>query len=270
MSTFDDSLSARPSAKVSEAVTSDNGVLCHTVTSPFQSGETKIYVLLPSSPDTGAAYKTIYLLPVARGDSRPWGDAMLEILKHGLHNTHPLVFVMPTFSHAPWYADQPGNPLIRQESHFLKVVVPFIESTYPVQAESSGRLLLGFSKSGWGAYSLLLRNPEMFAKAAAWDAPLGQQSPTKYGMREVFATQDALDPYCIWDLLLKRAEQFSTKQRLGLLGYGSFRGHHQATHYRMMNFGILHEYQDGPRREHNWHSGWVPSAVEFLARDADS
>jgi hypothetical protein len=31
--------------------------------------------------------------------------------------------------------------------------------------------------------------------------------------------------------------------------------------------GILHEYQDRPRREHDWHSGWLPSAIDFLARD---
>jgi hypothetical protein len=257
------------SATVGEAVMGDDGVLCHCVLSPFQSGETKIHVLLPSSPESQAPYKTIYLLPVARGDSRPWGDAMVEILKHEFHKTHPFVFVMPTFSHAPWYADHPGAPRIRQESHFLKVVVPFIESTYPVLPTQSGRLLLGFSKSGWGAYSLLLRNPQAFSKAVAWDAPLGQQSPNKYGMREVFAAQDALDPYCIWDLLPKCAEFLSAKQRLGLLGHGVFRAHHQATHFRMMKLGILHEYQDGPRREHDWHSGWVPSAVEFLARDAD-
>ena len=28
---------------------------------------------------------------------------------------------------------------------------------------------------------------------------------------------------------------------------------------------IAHEYRDGPRRKHDWHSGWVAEAVEFLA-----
>ena len=44
------------------------------------------------------------------------------------------MFVAPTFSHLPWYADHPTKPEIRQETYFLKVVVPFIDKTYPVRA----------------------------------------------------------------------------------------------------------------------------------------
>ena len=87
----------------------------------------------------------------------------------------------PTFSHLPWYADHPTDPDIRQESYLLEVVIPFIEANYPARADRRGRLLLGFSKSGWGAYSLLLRHPDVFGKAAAWDAPLMMSEPGKYG-----------------------------------------------------------------------------------------
>jgi len=233
---------------------------------PDQRGETQIQVLLPDPLDQQTRYPAIYLLPVSRQDASPWGDGMEEILKHEFHTKYEVMFVMPTFSHAPLYADHPSDPQIRQESYFLKVVVPFIDGTYPVHSNSKGRLLLGFSKSGWGAFSLLLRHPELFSKAAAWDAPLGQQSPTKYGMRETFATQDTLDRYCIWELLAKRADSLAAQPRLALLGYGEFRGHHQATHHRMMKLGIVHEYLDGPRREHHWQSGWVENAIDFLVR----
>ena len=109
----------------------------------------------------------------------------------------------------------------------------------------------------------------MFSKAVVWDAPIGQQSPNKYGMSEVFPTQDALDPYCVWDLMAEQVEQLTGSTRLALLGYGIFRGHHQAAHYRMRKLGIPHEYQDGPKREHNWCSGWLPEAVRFLGRDSN-
>ena len=101
--------------------------------------------------------------------------------------------------------------------------------------------------------------------AAAWDAPLGQASPDKYGMATVFATQESLDEYSIWELLEERASLLDKTPRLALVGYGEFRGHHQATHYRMMKLSIPHEYQDGPRRRHHWQSGWVPDAIGFLA-----
>ena len=246
----------------------DDGVLVHHVESEYQRGETEIQVLLPEPFDEDSRYPAIYLLPVSRHGGSPWGDGMLEVLKHEFHKQHPVVFVMPTFSHAPWYADNPADRSIRQESHLTKVVVPFIDQQYPV-SDAAGRLLLGFSKSGWGAFSLLLRQPEMFSKAAAWDAPLGQQSPTKYGMSEVFPSQYALEPYIVWELLAQHAESLAGTPRFALLGYGDFRGHHQATHYRMMQLGIPHEYQDGPRRKHDWHSGWVQSAIEFLVRKDD-
>jgi enterochelin esterase-like enzyme len=191
---------------------------------------------------------------------------MAEVLAHHLHDEYQVVFVLPTFSHAPWYADHPTDPCRRQESHLLKVVLPFVENAYPVRTDFEGRLLLGFSKSGWGAYSLLLRHPNVFWKAAAWDAPLGQASPSKYGMSEIFPTQASLDPYSIWELLRMRAADLAEVPRLALLGYGDFRGHHQATHYHMMKLGIPHEYADGPRRDHHWQSGWVPDAVKFLVR----
>ena len=252
---------------VNEVAVDDDGMLCHAVRSPFQAGETSIRVLLPSSPTAGALLKAVYVLPVARHGTQPWGDGLAEIRKHDFHNKYGAAFVMPTFSHAPWYADHPTDQGIQQESYFLQVVVPFIESHYPVQATNTGRLLLGFSKSGWGAYSLLLRQPDQFSKAVAWDAPLGQPSPNKYGMAEVFPTQASLDPYNVWDLLEAKAGILGGRRRLALLGYGVFRAHHQATHYRMLALGIDHEYQDGPEREHTWHSGWIPEAVAFLAGD---
>jgi S-formylglutathione hydrolase FrmB len=269
MSAFDTPFAADSSATVQDAIVGEGGILRHTVASPFQGRETTIQVLLPSPTTTDAVYRTVYLLPVDDGKSQPWGDPMVEVLDRGLHNSCQLMFVQPTFSHTPWYADHPSDPRIRQESYLLKVVIPYIENRYPTLRSSRGRLLLGFSKSGWGAYSLLLRHSHLFSKAAAWDAPLGQQSPTKYGMCEVFPTQESFDSYCVWDLLADRAGQLATTNRFALLGYGLFRGHHQAVHYRMAKLGIQHEYQDGPKRDHSWHSGWVPDAVRFLAGRVD-
>jgi hypothetical protein len=252
-------------AKVLGATELPSGILVHDVLSPYQSGQTKIEVLLPEPVTPGATHKVLYLLPVEPHDGRHCGDAIAEICKHDLHNKYRLICVRPTFSHAPWYADHPTDPQIRQESHFLNVVLPHIQKTYPVRADPAGRLLLGFSKSGWGAYSLLLRHPDTFFKAAAWDAPLAWESPTRYGMGEVFSCQQNMDRYCIGSLLEQSADQFAGSPRFALLGFSIFRGQHQHTHFRMSHFGISHEYQDGPRRDHRWDSGWVPTAVEFLS-----
>ena len=265
------SLSTRgaPATAVSDARPDDNGIPVHEVRSPFQAGVTKIRVLPPDKLEPGKRYPVIYVLPVEALDGRRYGDGLLEVKKNGLNNAAAAIFVAPTFSHLPWYADHPTDLAIRQESYFLKVVLPYVESHYPAVADSKGRLLLGFSKSGWGAYSLLLRHPDVFGKAAAWDAPLMMDAPGRYGSGDIFGTAENFEPYRVSNLLASRAAALGTERRLILLGYGNFRDHHEKAHALMDEHRIAHAYRDGPPRKHDWHSGWVTEAVEFLAAPLD-
>jgi S-formylglutathione hydrolase FrmB len=251
-------------SSVSDARQDDQGFLVHTVDSPYQSGQTEIRVLLPSRLEDGKRYPVIYVLPVEAGRENRYGDGLLEVQKHKLHDKHGVIFVAPTFSHLPWYADHPMSKGIRQETHLLKVVIPFVEQTYPVSGKAEDRLLLGFSKSGWGAWSLLLRHPETFGRAAAWDAPLIMTELGKYGTSGIFATQENFKKYRLVDLLPLTGKQLQPEKRLILTGYGNFRAHHQEAHVLLDELKIPHEYRDGPSRKHDWHSGWVSEAVELL------
>jgi S-formylglutathione hydrolase FrmB len=253
-----------PSVTISDAKKDKDGILIHEVRSPYQAGTTQIRVLLPDKPLKSQGYPVVFVLPVEAGAENRYGDGLLEVKNLGLHNKLQAVFVAPTFTHLPWYADHPTKADIRQEGYFLKVVVPWIEKTYPVQAEAGGRFLLGFSKSGWGAFSLLLRHPDVFAKAAAWDAPLLMDRPGRYGSGDIFGTPENFEPYQITKLLKARADTFQKGKRLILLGYGNFRDQHEEVHALMQKLQIDHDYRDGPARKHDWDSGWVAEAVELL------
>lgn len=259
---------AEAQATVSDAQPDASGFLVHEISSPFQSGKTSVRVLLPDKRKTGQKFSVIYVLPVeARAESR-YGDGLAEVKKQELHNKHSVIFVAPTFSHLPWYADHPARPEIRQETYLLKVVVPFIEKTYPAQVDAEHRLLLGFSKSGWGAWSLLLRHPGVFGKAAAWDAPLMMDRAGKYGSGEIFGTQENFAKYNIETLLRGKCNELSKeKERLILAGYGNFREEHVRVHDLMTELRIPHVYKDGPQRKHDWHSGWVSEAVGLLMQN---
>lgn len=243
-------------------------MVTHSVQSPYQAGETAIHVLLPDHHPPKGLHRILYVLPVEPGDANKCGDALAEIRKDDIPNRLGVICVKPTFSHAPWYANHPTDPVIRQERHFLEVVLPFVDQTYGECLESPRRLLLGFSKSGWGAFSLLLRHPDLFDKACAFDAPLAWESPTRYGMAEIFGTQDNFNKYCVVDLLKDRVSELSQTPRLALYGYSDFRGQHQFLHYYMMKLNIPHDYEDGPERDHTWDSGWLPKACEFLSRSS--
>lgn len=246
------------------AAKKDGDFLIHEVRSPYQAGATHIKVLAPDKVEKGKSYPVVFVLPVEAGSESRYGDGLKEVHKLGLHNKHGAIFVAPTFSHLPWYADHPTKPEIRQETYFLKVVVPFVEKNYPVRTDAGGRLLLGFSKSGWGAYSLLLRHPDLFGKAAAWDAPLMMDRPGRYGSGDIFGTPENFERYQITRLLEARAGQLQKEKRLILLGYGNFRNSHREAQALMAKLKIAHEYRDGPARKHDWHSGWVAEAVQLL------
>ncbi|NUQ65598.1 MAG: hypothetical protein HUU20_24275 [Pirellulales bacterium] len=240
------------------------GFQVHGVESPYQAGRTEIRVLRPDRLEEGRRYPVVYVLPVEAGNEARFGNGLVEVKRQDLHNKHRAVFVAPTFSHLPWYADHPTDPEIRQETYLLRIVVPLVEKQYPVQANTDGRLLLGFSKSGWGAMGLLLRHPDVFGRAAAWDAPLMKNKPDQFGMEGIFATQENFEKYQVTKLLQGRAVELQGPNRLVLTGYGNFREHHQQAHDLMMRLGVAHEYRDGPARKHDWHSGWVEEAVGLL------
>ncbi len=250
---------------ISPAVTDEHGFQVHLVRSPYQSGETKIKVLLPDDVPTGQKLPVVYVLPVEGGEQSRYGDGLQEIKKLNLHNRYGAIFVAPTFSQLPWYADHPTDPQVRQETYFNQVVVPHTERTYPALAKREARLLLGFSKSGWGAWTLLLRKPDRFGRAAAWDAPMMMEKVGRYGNGPIFATQENFEAYRITDLL--KASKLAGPARLILTGYGGFRKEHEQVHALLLQESIPHLYRDGPQRKHHWNSGWVAEAVELLFSD---
>jgi cytochrome c peroxidase len=247
---------------VSPGSIDERGVLTHRIQSPYQRGETRIRVLLPEKLNEDQQYPVVYVLPVEAGEETRYGDGLAEVLKHKLHNKYQAIFVAPTFSALPWYADHPADPQLRQEAYFLQVVVPLVERLYPVKASPESRLLLGFSKSGWGAWSLLLRNPDVFGRAAAWDAPLMLAAPGKFGSGELFGTPANFEQYQISKLL--RNARMDDDQRLILLGQGNFQGEHEQAHDLMTSVNMPHTYREGQIRKHDWHSGWFSEAVELL------
>lgn len=260
-------LIADDGAVVAESRVDSLGIRTHEVRSPYQAGVTTIRVLLPERLEPGMKYPVVYLLPVEAQGEAKYGDGMAEAHKHDLTNRHAVVFAAPSFSHLPWYADHPTDLAIRQESHFLKVVIPAVERLYPASGKPADRHLVGFSKSGWGAFSLLLRQPDQFGRAAAWDAPLMMDEP-RYGMDKIVGNRETFDRYHVPTLIKDHGGGLGRVPRLVVFGYGGFREHHQRFHALLDESKIAHTYRDGPQRKHDWRSGWLSDAVELLLADA--
>jgi Putative esterase len=235
--------------------------------SKYQPGALWVDFLTPDSVLSGSPLKVIYVLPVEPLDQHDYGDSLDVIQGLRLQNEYNVIFVAPAFARMPWYADHPSDPLRRQESYLLRAVIPLVESRFPVLKQPLGRLLLGFSKSGWGAFSLLLRHPDIFGAAAAWDAPLDKLSPDApdgWQMIDIFGTQENFNHYCVFRLLREHGQSIGKNHRFVLLGYGLFQEDVSATHALMAQLGIPHIYYNDYWHKHAWDTGWVPQAVSLL------
>ena len=243
--------------------------ILHRVNSKRQSSMTSVRVLLPDRlpEESEPRLPVIYVLPVEAGDGVGWGDSLAEVRKHDLHNKHRVACVFPTFVDLPWFADHPENPQLQQEAWLLKDVLPLVEHDHPVRKDREGRLLVGFSKSGWGAWSLLLRHPGVFYRAAAFDAPMMMDAPGKYGSGPIFGTAENFRRYQISNLLKQRAVDLGKEpSRLMLIGQGNFQSEHLQIKALLESAKFSHTWIEGSVREHSWHSGWLPEAFLWLTK----
>ena len=240
-------------------------IVVHKIKSQNQSGPTEIHVLSPTVLIAKQDIRVLYLLPVEKLNEQRWGNALQEIIQHDLHNKLGLLCVYPTFSDLPWFADHPQNASLQQETHLLKCVIPFVEQQYGIKASKEKRLLIGFSKSGYGAWSLLLRHPNIFDKAAAWDAPLMMQQPNQYGMGPIYGNQKNFQKYQISELLKSTGKSLGKRGRLVHGGYANFQSHHQQINELTKELDLPVQFEQGPLRAHHWNSGWLPTLLFQLA-----
>ena len=98
---------------------------------------------------------------VIRYSDAPYGNALPMVQQLQYHNLQNAVVATPRFSTTPWFCDGDQSDRlpypVRHESYLQEVVVPLLRELYCPQCKHVD--LIGFSKSGWGSISLLLRNP---------------------------------------------------------------------------------------------------------------
>lgn len=244
-----------------------NGFSSYKLNSPYQGRTTCVEVLTPDEIDATMRYPVLYLLPVNDGVVGQWGNGLVEAKHHDIANRFSLICVSPEYDYTPWYGDHPTERALAQESYLIKAVIPMIEARFPVLDGPQGRILLGFSKSGFGAVSITLRHLDIIGKAVAWDAPLTMKSyfPNEEEMVRVFQTQENFDNYRIPTLIERQHEILqNASPRLFLLSNANPTDSIAALHELLKKKGIPHRYAVDAKREHTWTSGWLPVAVNLL------
>lgn len=249
-----------------------NNVRIHKVETEYQAGEQEIHVLLPDDYQEDTPYRVLYVLPVERGFGQRYGYGLGVLGQMNAHNNYDIIIVEMGFEKEPWYGDHANDPKVRQASYVKECVVPFIEKEYSTLGTSEGRLLFGFSKSGWGAFSLILTYPDFFGYAAAWDAPMFLDL-FHYGMEQVYGTLDQLNIYRPDFLVSKQKRYFQEKPRLVLAGEQGWGnsipipggGTHTAKmHELLTREGIKHVFDNSLKVPHRWNTQWMTPALDAL------
>lgn len=244
--------------------TDADGVLRVHIKSDYQPEPSLIRILATEAGKAAQPLRILFVLPVEPKEEHRFGDGFEELRKLNVPVTHGVIVVAPTFNQIPWYADHPTDPLRRHESHFIRAIVPLIDELFP--GEKRQRLLLGFSKSGYGAYAMLLRHPDLFYAASAWDSPLTKTAPNEFQMGEIFGTQEQFAKYQLTTLLPEHAKLLQARKRLYLAGHDNFLKHTQDAHALLESLQIPHDYREGPKRKHVWGSGWMIESVDELTK----
>lgn len=254
------------------------GVWRYNVQSQFTGGTNAVEVLLPDDYDKDRPHRVLYVLPVEAGIGGRFGDGLIEIKRRDIHNRYGVICVAPAFDTLPWFGAHASDPKIRHEDYLKRVIVPLVESRYRTPGSAEGRLLLGFSKSGWGALTLIFRSPEFFGYAASWDAPLMMDETQlgTFGTAGHFGTREQFAKYLPTRLVADSAGQFRDRARIVLLGHKSFgpaasppgQPHTKTFHELLDSLGVKHHYDNHVIVNHDWHAGWVAPAVDALMQIA--
>ncbi len=243
-----------------------NGVQYYPVTSVYQGLQQQVVrVLEPTNPAPGKLRRLLYVLPVDPGVdtlSSPFSDGLEELRLLDVPNRFNMTLIAPSFNYEPWYGDNTLDPTKRMESFMIDDLIPFGD-TFAQGNPIPQRFLIGFSKSGNGVLSLILRHPAVFNAAADWDSPAQVNDISAYGGLSLnFGTQANFNLYNIPDLVASNSKAFQQQNRLWISGdQAEFTADMTALHNELTAASIPHTWVQGGSRVHSWNSGWLDGAV---------
>jgi len=252
--------------------TDASGVQTYQMTSPDNGpGPEYLRVLQPDNPAAGVTHNFIYVLPVEAGESDTFGDGLQVIQSLNLQNQYNLTVIEPSFGIDPWYADNPLVSTSQEDTFMATDLQPWVTANLGTTGAEQ-HWLIGFSKSGIGGQTLILRHPDKFTLAASWDFPadmvaydqFGGSSTPSYGTDANFQANYRLTPA----FLSAHAAPFQASNRIWIGGYQIFQQDMADYDALLTAQGIKHTTEAPTAMEHRWDSGWVPIALAALHADS--
>jgi hypothetical protein len=228
----------------------------------------EVRVLAPTDPSTSYEHSFLFALPVEGAPQSNYGDGLNELQKLDVQDQYNATIIEPIFPTDPWYADNPNDPTMNYETFVATFLAQWVDSTFSTTGDEKN-LLLGFSKSGYGALDLLFKHPGVFDAASAFDFPadmnaydtFGADSAANYGTDQNFQ-----DNYRIDQAFLDTWKApFTTEDRI-LISEGPVLGSQVADFDSLLTSnGIEHTLLTTQTSDaHAWDGGWLSADVAGL------
>jgi pimeloyl-ACP methyl ester carboxylesterase len=154
-----------------------------------------------------------------------------------------------TFPRLVWY-----NPAVRDEA----VAQIRAWGVAPI-------VLVGFSKSGLGAWNIARAIPELVSATIIFDAPVARRQLPPWGTSPFYSDDRAWQT----DLPIGHLQQFasavSPSHQLLLIAGANFADEMRALSQALRQLGHTHVFLDRPATEHHWNSGWIEEGLRNLA-----
>jgi chemotaxis methyl-accepting protein methylase len=227
-----------------------------------------VRVLAPDHPSMNYQHSFLFDLPVEPGLAQStYGNGLDELQRLGVHNRYNTTIVEPIFSIDPWYADNPSDTTINFETFMSKYLLTWVDRNFATSGAEKN-LLVGFSKSGYGALDLLFKYSSLFDAAAAFDFPadmtaydeFGSSSSRNYGTDTNFQnnyrlTNDFIDTW---------KAPFTTAERVWISEGPSYQAHVANFSALLTSQGVSHTLSIQTNNAHTWSGGWLSDAVSGL------
>jgi len=264
----------------SSPATNAVGMITFTVTSDCNGPSPVSLRLLPAVGPTNLEHRFIIVLPVEQDPETTYGNGMQAFIDLKAQSNYYCTVAEMQFqtqSNLPglnlssfFGADSDINPNVRYETLLTTLLVPWLRTNFS-KTGSEPMCIIGYSRSGLGAFSLMCRNPSVFDKMAIYQSPLTMTNWDTYDSSENFSTA------ANWKANYRLTDSFLDAHVAGLLdsqriylclstGYFCFDMHYMDA--ALTARGVPH-YVDDPNSlttyTHNWQSGWVTNALPWLA-----
>jgi 20S proteasome alpha/beta subunit len=250
--------------------TDANGVQLYDVTWPTMGDHPfAVRVLAPNNPSANYSHSFLYALPVEPGITQPtYGSGLDQLEQLNIQNQYNTTIIEPIFPIDSWYADNPLDPTINYDTFMATFLPAWADSTLSTSGGAEQNLLIGFSKSGYGAMDLLFKNPTVFNAAAAWDFPADMTSYDQFGTsssNDYGTAANFQDNYQLTSSFIDALKApFTTADRIWISGYQVFQTDIAAFDALLTSEGVSHTLAPQTYAAHDWSGGWLSGAVAGL------